>query len=651
MLKILRDNLKYLSWILWLVVLVFIAFVFVDFGGALGGGGGGARTAAATVGGEEISYADFQREYQRLEAQYRQAFGESFTPQLAEQMRLPLQALDRLVDQKVLLGEADRLGLTASDSEVRDSILEIPGMKDAQGTFVGQTAYERFVRANGYAVRDFEDAVRSQILLTKLSAIFSASVAISDAEVEKSYRDQAERAAIRYLVLPARNFQSEVQLQPAEIAAYFEGHKEEFRLPVQRAINYLLVDTVRLRAKLTFEKAELQKYYDDHLADFTQEEQVRVRHLLLKVDDQRSASQAEAQIAALKQRVEKGEDLAKLASELSEDPASKPRGGDLGYFGRGRMIKEFEDAAFAAAPNSLVGPVRTSFGFHLIQVLDHRAGGQRPFAEVEGQVRAKLSTERADAAAEAKAEELARRIAAETLTTEEQLKGLADSDTVVFISTPPFGREEVVPGIGRGTPFSSAAFALEPGKTSTPVKINRGFAILSLKEEKPERLPELSEVEGKVRQALLRVKLDERATARLLAAKSELAAGKSLDDLAKELAVEVKESGEFGRDGAIPGLGQVPDLVDAALAARPGDVGGPVATAQGPALFVVTARQGFDPAAFANEKAATRETLERNEVNRLLGAIVEQKKRELKVNYDRPLLEQLGLLGESEQGS
>ncbi len=650
MLKILRDNLKYLSWILWLVVLIFVAFVFVDFGGALRGTGGG-RSAAATVGGDEISYAEFQREYQRLEEQYRQAFGDNFTPQLAQQMRLPLQALDRLIDQRVLLGEAERLGLTASDTEVRNTILEIPGMKDEQGGFVGQPTYERFVRANGYAVRDFEDAVRRQILLTKLSAIFSASVAISDSEVEKSYRDQAERASVRYLILPPRSVQAEVQIAPEELSSYFAGHQEEFRLPVQRAVDYLLVDTVRMRAKIDLQPAELESYYNDHLSDFAQEEQVRARHILIKVDDQHDAAAAQAAIEAAKRRLEKGEDFTKIASEISEDPGSKSRGGDLGYFGRGRMIKEFEDAAFAAAPNSLVGPVRTSFGFHLIQVLDHRSAGQKPFSEVEAQVRARLAGERADNAAKAKADELARRIAADQLTTEDQLKALADNDTVVFIQTPPFGRDEVVPGVGRGTPFSSAAFALEPGKTSTPVKINRGYAILSLKEEKPERLPELSEVEGKVRQALLKVKLDARATAKLAAAKSELAAGKTLDAVAKELGVEVKESGEFGRDGSVTGLGQAPELIAAALAGRAGEFEGPVPTPQGPALFQITARKGFDPAAFANEKTATREALERNEVNRLLGAVVEQKKRELKVNYDRPLLQQFGLLGETQQGS
>lgn len=650
MLKVLRDNLKYLSWILWIVILIFVAFVFVDFGGGLAGGQGN-RAAAATVGGSSISYAEFQREYRRVEAQYRQAFGESFTPELANQMRLPLQALDNLVDQRLLLAEADERGLAATDGEVREAILEIPGLKDASGAFIGEDNYERFVRANGYSVRDFESTVRNQIRLTKLSAIFSASVAVSDAEVEQSYRDQAERASIRYMVLPAAQFQAQAAVSPEELATYFAAHREEFRLPVQRVIHYLLVDTVRTRAKMTFETSELEAYYNAHLDDWKQAEQVRARHILIKIDANRDAAEAERQIAAAKARLDAGEDFAQLAAELSEDPASKARGGDLGFFARGRMIKEFEDSAFGAPLATVVGPIRTSFGYHLLETLEKRAAGQRPFSEVEPQVRSRLAAERAEAQAEARANELAAKIAAEKLTGEEAWKALADNDAVTFLVTPPFGRDERVPGIGRGTPFSSAAFALEPGKASTPVKIARGFAILELKEERESRLPELAEVEPRVRQAAERAKSERLAIARLASARSEIAAGKSFDDAAKDLEIEVKEGGEFGRDGSVTGLGNAPEVVAAALAARAGEIAGPVLATQGAVLLEVTARKSFDPAAFAAEKQTTRETLERNEVNRLLAALLEQKKREQKVQYDRPLLEQFGMLGEPAQGS
>ena len=231
------------------------------------------------------------------------------------------------------------------------------------------------------------------------------------------------------------------------------------------------------------------------------------------------------------------------------------------------------------------------------------------------------------------------------------IRDRADNDTVMFITTPPFGVDEVVAGIGRGTPFSAAAFALEAGKTSTPIKIARGFAILSLASESAARMPALAEVEAKVRPAALRAKAGELALARLVQARGALASGKKLDDVAKELAVEVKESGEFGRDGNIEGLADSRGLISAALAGKAGDVGTPVLTEQGAVLFEITARKGFDAAAFAAERTQTRQALERNEVNRLLGSIIEQRKREAKVQYDKPLLEQFGMLGDEAKGT
>ena len=150
MLKVFRDNLKYLSWILWVVIGLFILFVFVDFGGGLRGKSGSPNALAARVGDREVTREDFQREYRQLDSMYRQLYGEQFTPELAEQMRLPLQALERAVTEQILLAEAERLGIEVTDAEVRDRILEEPVFRNAQGKFVGQAEYERVLNQNNF---------------------------------------------------------------------------------------------------------------------------------------------------------------------------------------------------------------------------------------------------------------------------------------------------------------------------------------------------------------------------------------------------------------------------------------------------------------------------------------------------------------------
>ena len=128
MLKVFRDNLKYLSWVLWLVIAVFILFVFVDFGGSVPGGGPTSEPAV-TVGKHEISYADFERAYRQTEDTYRQLYGDQFSGETARQLGLPMQVLNGLVGDKIMLLEAERMGLMVTDEELRHEILEFPAFR------------------------------------------------------------------------------------------------------------------------------------------------------------------------------------------------------------------------------------------------------------------------------------------------------------------------------------------------------------------------------------------------------------------------------------------------------------------------------------------------------------------------------------------
>jgi len=644
MLKVLRDNLKYLSWILWIVILVFIVFVFVDFGGGLGPGGQ-TSSAAASVGDATVSRKEFEREYRRLEDQYRQAFGDQWNSELAERLQLPRQALERLVDRRLIAAEARRAGLLIADGEVRNAILEFPALQDAQGHFVGQEQYRRFLAAYGYTARDFEGVVREDLLIQRFSALLDAGVAVAETDVERAWRDRNERAEIRFVVAPVTRFQSAVELDNETLAAYFASHQDEFRLPDQRVVDYLLVDESKLRAGVAIDRAEIERAYSERRSEFEQPEQVAARHILIKIDDTRDAEAARREIAAVRARLDRGESFEALAGEISEDPGSKDRGGDLGRFGRGQMVPAFEEAAFAARPGEIVGPVETSFGVHLIEVLEHTPGRAQPLAEVEGRLRSELAGRRAGELAEARARDLAKRLAGDQAVDEANWKALADGDSVLFLTTPAFGQSDAVPGIGRNPGFSAAAFALATGERSEPVPVARGWAVLRLRETMPARLPEFVEVEARVRAAVQREKASEVAVAEMTRAKSALAGGKSLDEVAAGLGLEVQESGEFGRQGPISGLGAAPQVAESAMALAIGEIGGPVALAQGAVLFEVVGRTAFDAARFAAESETLRDELERSEANKLLAAMLAKRRAELGVTYDPFLVEQLGLGG------
>ena len=641
MLKVFRDNLKYLSWILWLVVGLFIAFIFTDFGAGLGQRGTTGDNVAAHVGDQQVTIDEFERHYRRLEGLYRQIYGEQFTPEAARQMGLPIQALNQAVSQKILLEEARRMGLAATDDEVRDRVLQETIFKDAQGRFVGEERYAEIVRGLRYpSPAAFEAELRDEILVQKLMDIMEANLYVSDQEVEKSYRDQVERARIRYIQVPRARFAQAATATDVEVRDYFEKHKTEYRLPEQREAAYLLIDQTQLAAKAQIDDKALRDYYQQHQDELTRPEQIHARHILVSTEG-KSDADAQAKIAAAKARLGKGEEFTAVAREVSDEPAAKTSGGDLGYFGRGQMVKEFEDAAFGAQVGALVGPVKTQFGYHLIEVLDKRAAGAQPFEEVREMIRQRLSTEQTAQAAEARAKELAKKVADAKPKSADALKPLANpAEGVTFAETGPFAKQQPINGLGYAPAFANAAFALQKDGVSEAVQTPRGWAVLYLKDVKAPRLPEIKDVEPQVRSALVRQKQQDQALQQLRQAK---ASGKTLDQIAAEMGLEIKESSEFGAQGAIPGIGANPELARAALALNTGQMGEPVSDAQGALLFEVKERKSWDPIQFAAAREQTRDSLRRQKLNDLEASLLEQRRREMDVTFNPQLLEQFGI--------
>ncbi|HVR98407.1 MAG TPA: peptidyl-prolyl cis-trans isomerase [Thermoanaerobaculia bacterium] len=642
MLKAFRDNSKNLSWILWAIIALFILFVFVDFGGGLSQGGPQAGgNVAASVGDQTVTMEEFERQYRQTEDQYRQMYGEQFSPELAKQIRLPLQVIDRLVTQKILLAEAERLGLQASDEEVQEAILAEQPFKDPQGKFIGPQAYENLLRANNYTVASFEQQVRNQLMLEKLNNLLLANAYISEDEIRDAYREQVERAKIRYVQVAGAGAAADPQVTPAEVQSYFDSRKEQYRIPEQREGAYLLVETEKLQSQVQVPEQELKAWYNEHIAEFSQEEQVRARHILAMVNDQQTDEAAKQKVEAALRRVQGGEDFAKVAAEVSEDPGSKTKGGDLGFFKREAMVKEFSDAAFGAQPGQLVGPVKSSFGYHIIEVTARQPGGRQPFEQVREQIRVRLGAERVQSLAETKAKQIATQLAGDKPKDAAALQAVAQKNPgTTFAETGKFGRQEPISGIGFSPALTTAAFGLEKGAVSEAVQVPRGWAIFYLKEVHEPRVPELKDVEPRVRMALVQQKRQTAAMDRLKAARG---AGKPLDQVAAELGVPAQETPEFGAQGAIQGIGINPELAKAALSMRPGQIGGPIATQQGAILFQVTERKQMDPKQFATAKEETRERLRQEKLGRLLASLIEKRRRDLGVEYDRQLLESFGL--------
>lgn len=650
MLKVFRDNLKYLSWVLWAVIIVFVLFVFVDFGATVPTGTSG-EESAATVGDRRVSFGEYQNRYRQTEDFYREAYGEQFTPELAKRLRLELQVLEQLVNEKILLIEAERAGLAVTDGEVRRQILEYPAFQNEGGGFVGQDVYERILRSSGLSPDGFEQQVRRDLLVGKLRDVVAASVYVPASEVEEAYRERTERTAVRYLRLPADRFRDEVEVTDDEVEAWYQAHRRELERPEQRRVAYLLVDNNAIRGEIELSEEELRAAYEERREEFTREEQVRARHILLEVGPERDPEVVRAEMAEIRQRLEEGEEFAALARELSEDPGTAESGGDLGFFGRGRMVPEFEDAAFAAGLGEVVGPVETAFGLHLIEVIERREAGVRPFEEVRGALESRLLAERSRQLGERRAAELAERLRREGVTTPEAMEGVAAEAPAIELARPEaFARDDSVAGVGRAPAFVGAAFALAEESVSDPVPVPRGWAVLLLEEAIPPRIPELAEVADEVRGEVAGEKAAELARQRLAAARERVAGGEPLEEVAADLGLEVEESGSFGRRGAAGSLGMAPEVARLAFSLDEGELGGPLEVDGDALLFEVAERRRFDPDEFAEERDGTLSNLEQERVSELLAAIVERRRDELRVTYNPRLLETFEATPDQELG-
>lgn len=642
-LKWLRDQMKYLTWVLWIIVAAFIFALFFDFGAA--DLSRSQNQIAATVGDEKITYEEFRRQYQNLESRYRQMFGEQWNTEMAERFNLPKQALDQLIDRRIRLMEAKRVGLQVTDQEVTDAILDFPAFQDEDGNFIGREQVQKLLRANRISDAQFAEDLREDLLNQKLSRVLASTLYVSDEEVQEAYKETVETADFQYVQLAASSL-NDVAATDEELQAYFAENGAKYEIPEQRIVDYILIDTFKLRQELEISDEELRQYYDDNQEDFTQPEQIMARHVLIRGDN-RSDAEAQAKVAEAQARLNGGEDFSVVARELSEDPGSAEQGGNLGFFARGKMVREFEDAAFGAEVGQLVGPVKTQFGYHLIEVMQRREGGVQDFNLVKAGIKTRLLNPRVEEMAEDKAGEVIAKIKEGSLETSEQLKALAEELGLTFESTEPFDRRTPVVGIGSPAPFYDAVYELEEGEiTEEAIKIGRGWVVSRLTGINAPRIPELSEVEDKVRRDTEEEKRKDEAVIRLADAKSQLADGSDFQTLADNLGLEVQTSGPVGASGTVTGLGNARSVLDAALDMEVGEISDPIQTDQGAVLFEVLDRVKFDVAEFEEQKEATRSGEVNRRLSQMLASIVEKRRRDLAPEYDKRVVADFGIQNE-----
>lgn len=578
------------------VVLAFVATIFLDWGWQRSG-----RPDAhvATVGGDGVSLHEFQMTYTNLTDFYRRLYQDRFTEDFARTLNLKQQALDTLVQRKLLLREAKRQGLMVSDAELIEKVQTYPVFQ-VNGHF-DHSRYLQVLRLSRLTPGDFEQNQREDLLLEKLENLIKDGVQVTEAEVKQTFIHDKEQVNVEYIRVDPAQFVPQVEMSDADLSTYYQEHLERFRKPEQTRLGYVVVDPEWFAALVEMTDGQLAQYYEQHKEEFRREEQVRARHILFKLAQQAGAEE-EARIRGeaetTLQRIQAGEDFAALASQLSEDPVSAQQGGDLGFFKRGEMVKPFEETAFGLKPGVVSDPVRTDFGYHLIKVEEMQEAGYEPVEAVRTELRTQLAREEARRLAEAKAQAVYDAMVAAG----SQWKMAVQALELVPRETPFIAQGEVVEGIDNSTAFMRAAFALQDGEVSRPTLIGNQYVVEKLLERKASHIPPFEEVKDAVRDALVREGSHALARQKANEWLTEVQAGQSIEQLAQAFNAQTEHTGLFSRNGAIPKLGRPQEFIREVFRMRVGE-GRVVDLLEQPAVVVLTEHKEFDAEGYEKDKA------------------------------------------------
>ncbi len=460
---------------------------------------------AADVNGEKITQSSLNAAVDMQRRQLIQQFGKDFDASLLDDKLLRQASLDSLVDRTLLLQGAKEAGMGFSDASLDQLILQTPAFQ-VDGKF-NAARFDQILQQQGMGRMEFRERLKQDVLVSQLQASLAASNFVTDAELENFVRldKQTRDFASQTIHIDTKA----VDISDDELKAYHDEHKDQYMSPEQVVVEYVELRKESFFAQAEASDEELQALYQKEIANLA--EQRRAAHILLEVNDKLSDEQAKAKLAEVAERLKQGEDFAKLAEEVSQDPGSASNGGDLGFAGPGVYDPEFEKSLYALKKDEVSAPVRSSFGWHLIKLLDVQAPEVPSFdslkAKLEREVKAQQVEQRFVEAAK-ELEEAS--FEASDLAQPAQELGLQVQTSGAF------GREGGE-GVAANRQVVQAAFSpevLEDGANSGAIELDPDTTlVLRVKEHKKPTLLPLEEVSAGIRDTLSRKKASEAAKA------------------------------------------------------------------------------------------------------------------------------------------
>jgi len=542
MLNVMRDNLRHLKFVLYVVAAAMILSLglFFDINPT------SSTRWAAKIDGKEISIQEYEQAARRIDRRFGQMFGENYD-QFRGQIQIGTRAVNELVNRELLIADAARLGLEVSPQELADAIRSEPNLQDASGVFVGREEYER--RINGQipgGTTSFEALLAEDMLVAKWLDVVSTSIAIDEIDMENLHRRRTEKTKVNYVLVSSDNLDVDTDVSDEEARAWYDAHLDDYQRDESRRIEYVVVTRESILDQVQISEADARASYQENLAEFSHPDRRRARHILLRTaesENDEDIALVEQTANGILQQLQDGANFDEMARATSQDPVSAAQGGDLGFFGRGDMVPEFDEAAFNTPVGQLSEVIQTQFGFHILEVLEEQAAGPTPFEEVRAAIELRLQSSRAQELVAQEAE----RIASNARTLEE-LRALAERESIDLVSQF-IEKNTPLSGIAGAAGFRDSLFTLDVGSVSAPAAVGDGMGILAIVESMPPQVAPFEESREKVTTDIVTLRFREAATT---IAQGAMDSGKSLADLADQISSDVRDSGDLAPGQPFP---------------------------------------------------------------------------------------------------
>ncbi|MBU1041004.1 MAG: SurA N-terminal domain-containing protein [Proteobacteria bacterium] len=520
----------------------------------------------AYVGGEPISAREFQRAFEdSITAMRRQNPGIS-----AEELNTPQfkQAiLGQLVNTRLMLSAAAKMGITVSPAELRSVISKIPAFHNAQNTF-DPGIYKNALAQNHSTPARFEAELKDNQIIQKLQGYTTISALLTEPEAKGLYQWARETVRMDYVLFPAKDFEALVKPTDQQVADLYEATKEKYKEPARIRLEYLPVTVAELASTVKVSDEDIKKDYDAGIENFKHPAQMQARHILLLVQPsapQEVADKAQAQIKDIQAQLKKGASFEALAKKYSQDPVSAAKGGELPWFSQGTMVKPFEDAALTLKPGQVSEPVRTQYGWHIIKLMGNRPAGTVPFDQVKDDIKKRLAEEKASEKSNEILDQSMDQIAAGV-----KLAKIAQGLGLTTRKSEMMDQQEVQRTFGLKKEAVDTMFALAPGsgaKTPLAMEPARGYLLAEKIEGTPEAILPLDKVRDKV---VAEVKVQEARKLAMEKAQKVLAELQNPETQAKALAsvkADFKTTPPLDRQAAQTQPGSNPQMLAAIFAA------------------------------------------------------------------------------------